>query len=197
MTSVFFEKQGLFIFRSKMFKMRIYLYLILLVLPLLIGCDFIYGIIQKQAAHEKALIGEIVPFVQNEKVEEIQKLLKVNGCSPGKIDGKMGQKVREAIASFQEDRGLDVNRYIDKPTWEELNLYTDLGLVFDGEIDIAFIQQILTREGFDPGKIDGKLGSKTIEAIKRFQDQNGLKPDGRIGPNTLSIFVDYIMTSEY
>lgn len=82
MTPVFFEKQGSFIFRLKMSKMRTCLYLIFLVFPLLIGCDFIYGIIQKQAAHEKALIGEIVPFMQNEKVEEIQKLLKVNGEQP-------------------------------------------------------------------------------------------------------------------
>lgn len=162
-----------------------------------LGCDFIYGLIQREAAEEKALIGEIIPFMYNEQVEQVQELLKVNGYSCGKIDGKMGPKVRDAIARFQEDRQIKVNRYVDKATWKELNFFKDLGLVFDGEIDVAFIQQILIKEGFSPGKIDGKLGPKTILAIQQFQEANGLKADGKIGGKTLSVFADYVMTAEY
>ncbi len=33
-------------------------------------------------------------------------------------------------------------------------------------------------------KIDGKLGPKTINIIKKWQKENGLKPDGIIGPKT-------------
>jgi len=162
-----------------------------------LGCDFIYGIIQREAAEEKALIGEMNPFMYNEKVEQIQKFLKVNGYSCGKIDGKMGPKVREAIVKFQEDRGLTANRYVDQETWKELNFFVNLGLVFDGEVNVAFVQEILSKEGFNPGKIDGKFGPKTILAIKKLQETNGLKTDGKIGPKTLSILADYVMTAEY
>jgi len=161
------------------------------------GCDFIYGIIQKEAAEEKALIGEIIPFMHNEKVEQTQKFLKVNGYPCGKIDGKMGSKARDAIARFQEDKGLKVSRYVDQATWKELNFFSDLGLILDGEVNVAFVQEILAREGFNPGKIDGKVGPKTIAAIKELQKINGLNPDGKIGPRTLSVFVDYLMTAEY
>jgi len=133
----------------------------------------------------------------NEKVEQTQKLLKVNGYSCGKIDGKMGSKVREAIARFQEDQGLKVSRYVDQATWKELNSFSNLGLVSDGEVDVAFIQEILVKEGFNPGKIDGKLGPKTVEAIRKLQELRGLTPDGKIGPQTLAVFVDYVMTAEY
>ncbi len=155
------------------------------------GCDFIYGILQKEGAQEKALIGEVLPFVYNEQVEQIQKLLNINGCRCGKIDGKFGPKVRDAVARFQESRGLSVNRYVDRATWEALNLFSKLGLVEDGEIDIAFIQRILIDQGFDPGKIDGKIGSKTTKAIKEFQQVSGLVPDGKIGPKTLFEFSYY------
>ncbi|GEM_PF-5005327 len=52
--------------------------------------------------------------------------------------------------------------------------------------DLARIQAALHRAGFDPGAVDGKMGAKTLKALESFQQSNGLKPDGKVGPQTLA-----------
>ena len=46
------------------------------------------------------------------------------------------------------------------------------------------IQRALKSAGFYQGSIDGKIGSKTREAIIKFQKAKGLKADGIIGKRT-------------
>ena len=46
------------------------------------------------------------------------------------------------------------------------------------------IQIALKNAGFYKGKIDGKLGPQTRQAIREFQKSKGLKPDGIIGQKT-------------
>jgi membrane-bound lytic murein transglycosylase B len=40
------------------------------------------------------------------------------------------------------------------------------------------LQDRLGRAGFDPGGVDGRMGPKTIAAVKAFQTALGLIPDG-------------------
>ncbi|BBE72850.1 lytic murein transglycosylase [Oharaeibacter diazotrophicus] len=47
-----------------------------------------------------------------------------------------------------------------------------------GAADIKAIQQALANRGLDPGPIDGKLGSRTREAVRAVQIQLGLPADG-------------------
>ncbi len=47
------------------------------------------------------------------------------------------------------------------------------------------VQQALKDKGFDPGAVDGVNGPATRTAIKKFQAQNNLTADGRLGPKTL------------
>ncbi len=46
-------------------------------------------------------------------------------------------------------------------------------------------QQALKDKGLDPGPVDGVNGKQTKAAIKKFQDQQNLNEDGRLGPKTL------------
>lgn len=46
------------------------------------------------------------------------------------------------------------------------------------------IQTALGHAGFYAGKIDGKIGPKSKQAIEDFQKANGLKVDGKVGPKT-------------
>ncbi len=46
------------------------------------------------------------------------------------------------------------------------------------------IQKALQAAGYDIGTIDGKIGSKTREAIMAFQKSNGLNSDGIVGGTT-------------
>ena len=50
---------------------------------------------------------------------------------------------------------------------------------------IKSAQQILAKDGFYKGKIDGMIGPMTTNAVKAFQKKKGLKVDGIIGPITL------------
>lgn len=40
------------------------------------------------------------------------------------------------------------------------------------------LQELLARAGFDPGGVDGRMGPKTVAAVKAFQKARGLVPDG-------------------
>ena len=46
------------------------------------------------------------------------------------------------------------------------------------------IQTALKNAGFYKGDVDGQIGSKTKQAIKKFQEANGLNPDGAVGSRT-------------
>jgi len=168
-------------------------FMIIFLLGILSGCDFIYGVLQKEGAQEKKILGSVIPSVYNERVEYAQKLLWVHGFSPGRIDGKLGGKMRAAIAKFQTEKGLPMTRFIDNNTWNALNEFSTTGLVKDGELNFVVIQKILKSEGFYLGAIDGKTGPRTSAAIKNFQKKNGLSPDGRIGPKTLSKLNDFLL----
>jgi peptidoglycan hydrolase-like protein with peptidoglycan-binding domain len=153
---------------------------------MLCGCDVLYRLLDKQGAQEKQLIGEVVPFEKNLVVEEIQSLLYLYGYNTGKVDGVLGLRTRNAVEKFQKDNGLDPSRFVDQVTWEKLNMFKDNELVIKGQLNIRLIQVLLKKAGFDPGAIDGKLGSRTKAAVLKFQESQGLKADGKIGYQTLS-----------
>ncbi len=46
------------------------------------------------------------------------------------------------------------------------------------------VQLALATAGFNPGKADGKMGHQTIQAIKDFQEANGLEVDGVVDKET-------------
>ena len=48
------------------------------------------------------------------------------------------------------------------------------------------MQELLRAAGFDPLKIDGKVGPDTMDAIQRWQVANGLVPDGYASPRLLA-----------
>ena len=156
------------------------------------GCDFVYRILQKEGAEEKELIGETIPFQVNPKVVEIQKLLVLYGYKLGGVDGGLGPYTRQAIEAFQRDNNLKLTRFVDRATWEKLNMFGESSLVVNGDINVKVVQQALKNAGFNPGRIDGQYGSRTEEAIKKFQKAMGLKPDGRIGFKTLKELEDFI-----
>jgi N-acetyl-anhydromuramyl-L-alanine amidase AmpD len=52
--------------------------------------------------------------------------------------------------------------------------------------NVQQLQTQLKSMGFDPGKVDGVMGSRTKSAIRKFQDANGLTADGIVGPQTIN-----------
>jgi murein L,D-transpeptidase YcbB/YkuD len=58
------------------------------------------------------------------------------------------------------------------------------------------IQSALTNAGYYKGPVDGKLGSKTKQAIKDFQKANGLKADGVAGKQTKAKLLPYLTAQQ-
>ncbi|MAG98776.1 MAG: peptidoglycan-binding domain-containing protein [Alphaproteobacteria bacterium] len=50
---------------------------------------------------------------------------------------------------------------------------------------VKTVQRALTDRGYDPGPVDGLMGSKTSSALKAFQKDQDLEAVGYIGPRTL------------
>ena len=51
---------------------------------------------------------------------------------------------------------------------------------------VEAVQQALSDRGFDPGTIDGLMGSRTRQALRAFQTSTGLPPTGAIDTATLT-----------
>ena len=158
----------------------------------LAGCDAIYRMLQKEGAEERDLLGEVVLHQRNEKVLEVQKLLKLYGYRIGTPDGVLGGNTRNSIESFQQTHGLKPSRFVDKATWDRLHIFDQYGLLVKGDLNIAKIQEVLKAAGINPGRVDGKLGKRTQQAIIDFQKREGLKPDGKVGWKTLQKFAEYL-----
>jgi len=54
------------------------------------------------------------------------------------------------------------------------------------------IQTALKNAGFNPGIIDGKMGSKTRNAIRSFQKANHLAVNGKVGKKTWQALKSYL-----
>lgn len=169
-----------------------YIFLGFMSCALLGGCDWIYGLLQKEGAEEKSVLGNAEPSIYNPKVEELQQLLKLYGYFAGEPDGKFGPNTRRAVLRFQETQGLEVTKFVDKKTWERLMVFKNVGLVSRGQIDVKMLQTALKNAGFDVGKVDGQMGGRTSRMLKEFQRAHGLKPDGVIGFRTLNELTKYI-----
>jgi len=167
-------------------------FIFLLILLCCGGCDPLYRLLQKEGAEEKDLLGVIIPRQKNEKVEQVQGLLKLYGYKVGNVDGALGANTRKAIGQFQKNNDLDAHRFVDKATWDALNMFAPYGLVVEGNINIYAVQVALNASGIETGKPDGKIGNKTLDAIKRFQKASGLKADGKVGFRTLKALSQYL-----
>lgn len=54
--------------------------------------------------------------------------------------------------------------------------------------NVKLIQSLLNRIGYNAGTVDGVFGTQTQQAVVAFQRNNGLTPDGIVGPATWKVF---------
>lgn len=77
-----------------------------------------------------------------------------------------------------------------------------IGLICSGNVDaydpdLFEAQKKLEELGYDPGRPDGIRGNKTINAIKLFQEENGLPTTGRLDPQTKDRLTNYREPSQF
>lgn len=111
-------------------------------------------------------------------------------ADPERFDDALDRAVR----AFQQQRGLSVDgavgsatyRVLDEARWrlgDRLLTYTP-GNLLAGD-DVVALQQRLLDLGFKVGRVDGRFGHQTELAVREFQRNVGVPPDGTCGPATL------------
>ena len=72
----------------------------------------------------------------------------------------------------------------DFPGSSNQSKYKGKKYIVSSGVTTSDVQAALTNAGYNPGAIDGKIGKRTISAIKRFQRSEKLKADGIVGRRT-------------
>lgn len=127
-------------------------------------------------------------------LERAQQILSGLGYYTGTVDGVAGPGTRSAVQRFQDDNGITPTGEIDDYTWGLLQQRMAAGTGGaatssgggSGSSDIERAQEILTALGYDPGPIDGAMGTKTRNAIQAFQSASGLAANGQLNAETMA-----------
>lgn len=111
----------------------------------------------------------------------------------GKSTGYYGEETEAAVKDFQASNGLNASGKIGSQTKEKL--YSEdvvVKAVNYGERsdEVKAIQERLAQLGYMAAEDStGYYGDKTLAAVKRFQERNGLIADGAIGPETKNLIL--------
>jgi peptidoglycan hydrolase-like protein with peptidoglycan-binding domain len=96
-----------------------------------------------------------------------------------------------------QDKVASLEAQVKQQQDENLRLKEQLGRALTEKKVIRMpngkeIQTALKKAGYYKGDIDGQIGSKTKEAIQKFQSANGITPDGVVGSKTWQILSKYL-----
>jgi N-acetylmuramoyl-L-alanine amidase len=115
------------------------------------------------------------------------------GLLPGDAPSVYDQNMDAAVREFQQRQGLTVDGVVGTETFRRLEevrwrlgdrvLIYSAGHMLIGD-DALQLQRRLTDMGFDAGRVDGVFGPSTDSALREFQRNVGLEPDGVCGPQT-------------
>jgi N-acetylmuramoyl-L-alanine amidase len=129
-------------------------------------------------------------------VLEIRSRLELLGLVDGEPEDPAAYDpaLERAVRAFQQQRGLTVDGVVGTSTYRRLEearwrlgdrLLTHVpGSLLSGD-DVVALQQRLLGLGFKVGRVDGRFGHRTEQAVRDFQRNVGVFPDGTCGPATL------------
>ncbi|SHJ69742.1 spore cortex-lytic enzyme [Paramaledivibacter caminithermalis] len=117
-------------------------------------------------------------------VREVQEKLRKWGYYKGTVDGVYGKETYRAVISFQRKNGLRSDGLVGENTKKALGITKTKKTTTTYSKLIETAQRKLKQWGYYKGAVDGIYGSKTYNAVIKFQRKNGLKVDGYIGSQT-------------
>lgn len=125
-----------------------------------------------------------LPLLSQEQKRKLRELL------------KLAQEIR-AMGEEKNltDTNIDSDKYLSK-----INYYKALKFYASHYTrdKVQLLQKTLNKLGYNCGKVDGIIGKKTISAVIKFQEDNGLIIDGMAGNQTkkvLSLLSNFYKTS--
>lgn len=108
------------------------------------------------------------------------------------VTGYFGSDTEEAVKKFQEKNNLTVDGKVGAETREALyseNAKANALSYGTQSPEVKQYQEILKRLGYLTTEPDGTYGNDMVAAVKRFQERNGLIPDGYLGPKTKKLLL--------
>ena len=141
---------------------------------------------------------------KGEQVKILQKELnKVQNCNLS-VDGSFGPATKSCVLAFQRKNKLTADALVGKNTCKKLNeLYlnnndnsnknetTTLSLTTSTTLkrnsnnnQVKTLQEMLNRLTHCNLSVDGAFGYKTEWCVKKYQEENNLDIDGKVGPAT-------------
>ena len=137
----------------------------------------------------------------NARVAALQIGLRAHGFNPGPVDGVRGPLTSNALIAFQRKRGIRATGRVGRATRRALRArgrpllgQRELGVGAVGW-DVAVLEFRLRRHGLGARAVDGRFTSGTAVALRRYQGQRGLDPDGIAGPHTYRALASHSPTS--
>jgi membrane-bound lytic murein transglycosylase B len=126
-----------------------------------------------------------VGSLNREQILELQTLLNGLGYEAGSPDGLFGSNTRRAVRRFQADQSLAADGFPTAALLDQMRVRAGVtpeparepvGLQRNG---IRQLQRLLNRLGYDAGRADGVIGSRTRDAIRAFERARGMEVRGR------------------
>ena len=146
---------------------------------------------------------------KGELVKQLQTRLQTLGYYDGEITGTFNRATQSALKAFQKKMNINVDGIATTDVQTILHsasarsatalitptpvptatLQPPSGTVRRGDAgdDVTLVQTRLYTLGYYDGKIDGKYGSGTYQAVQTFQECNFLKADGICGSQTIAV----------
>lgn len=103
------------------------------------------------------------------------------------VDGQFGSGTQTAVVQFQKDNGLAADGIAGRNTWRTLLMQdAAMPVLRQGSrgVYVRYLQQKLLSKLYNAGTVDGIFGTNVTNAVKQFQQDNGLVADGIVGPLT-------------
>jgi peptidoglycan hydrolase-like protein with peptidoglycan-binding domain len=149
-----------------------------------------------------------------DQITQVQKMLKEKGMYAGEATGKLDDPTRESIKTYQKGNGLKETGTLNRATLEKMGIVlTDnqkaipvsdnsfassdtakssakeakpRSPIFRATKDqVIEAQKMLKAKGLYTGEQSGKLDDATRDALKKFQEANGVKITGTLNQATL------------
>ncbi|MGZ4386554.1 MAG: peptidoglycan DD-metalloendopeptidase family protein [Gaiellaceae bacterium] len=138
-----------------------------------------------------ALVGQAQALPRS-TVAALQVALHAKGLYRGDVSGVMSPRTVRAVKRLQRRAGLVPDGIVGPLTRPLLGrlgrpaLGTRVLRLGDVGADVAALQFELSWHGFPCGRLDGVLGKRTQQSLRRFQRYLGVTADGRAGRRTLA-----------